>query len=375
MTTPEWLLKGRFYLCKVRPYLAHAIYNCQFIETKGLGTMGMDKWGRIYYDPSLTWETQEITTVLEHEVWHLLRLHHRRFEDCPKERANVATDMEINDGMVQDPKSKFPGSPIVPSNFGLPDNLTAEEYYNMLPETPQIDHDCGSVSGGQVREWEIGSPAESGTPGLEGIKVEAIIQHVASEIKSIGNVGGDAQVWADSVTRVRIDPAKILRKFVQDVTTPGVQDLTWLRPNKRYSGSIILPGYTGRNRSNLVFLVDTSGSMSSKDIGLALGVIQKAIKGGHKIRVYVGDTRITGEKTPKKLNDLRNTLKGGGGTDMAGIIDDLDKNRRKPVGLIVITDGYTPWPSHRPSFPVAILITTHQDAPTWAKTIYLNEKE
>jgi hypothetical protein len=43
---------------------------------------------------------------------------------------------------------------------------------------------------------------------------------------------------------------------------------------------------------------------------------------------------------------------------------------------IVITDGYTPWPSQPPPFKCIVLLTqeaTQKDVPSWAKTIVVTD--
>ena len=35
------------------PYLTYILYNLTPVPTPGLGTMAVDKWWRLYYDPEL----------------------------------------------------------------------------------------------------------------------------------------------------------------------------------------------------------------------------------------------------------------------------------------------------------------------------------
>lgn len=48
----------------------------------GLGTLAVDAWWRLYYDPAIcsSWTVEQIAGVLYHEVCHLLRAHHARAE-------------------------------------------------------------------------------------------------------------------------------------------------------------------------------------------------------------------------------------------------------------------------------------------------------
>jgi hypothetical protein len=96
---PEKLQAARLRLLTERPYLATALYSLVPVERRGLGTLAVDKWWRLYFDPEAvtTWDVRELAGVLYHEVTHLLRAHHERFEHADRETANVAADIEIND--------------------------------------------------------------------------------------------------------------------------------------------------------------------------------------------------------------------------------------------------------------------------------------
>lgn len=80
---PTKLAAARFKATSVRPYLSAGIWALIPVESKGLGTLGVDKHWRMYYDPDVieTWSVDEIAGVLYHEISHLLRDHCYRAED------------------------------------------------------------------------------------------------------------------------------------------------------------------------------------------------------------------------------------------------------------------------------------------------------
>lgn len=100
-------------------------------------------------------------------------------------------------------------------------------------------------------------------------------------------------------------------------------------------------------------IVDTSGSVDDSLRALAWTEVHGRL-GSLGIRrdlltVYAVDTgiyRLTGP--PRR----QVTLQSGGGTDMADAITTALAARPAPDLLIVITDGYTPWPVRPPRHDV-----------------------
>ena len=97
----------------------------------------------------------------------------------------------------------------------------------------------------------------------------------------------------------------------------------------------------------ITVIVDTSGSMSQDDLGLALGMIRKVLNSFRirdGIKVITGDAK--GQTKQLCLSDPRRIeLTGGGGTNMAAIIAEALQARPQPQMILVCTDGWTPWPS------------------------------
>lgn len=132
-TMPAELQAARLRLVKTHPYLASAAWALQPVSKPGLGTLAVDMWWRLYYDPVVItrWTVEELSGVLYHEVAHLLREHASRMKDFDRTAANIAADAEINDNLLAE-GVKLPGQPVTPATIGQPDGLLAEEYYAAL---------------------------------------------------------------------------------------------------------------------------------------------------------------------------------------------------------------------------------------------------
>lgn len=97
------LAAGRVTAYRAMPYYTRALLSIEIFEREGIGTFGVDKYWRLYYDPEkcIEWTTPEIAAVWLHEVNHLIRNHNRRFEALEgvghdHQAFNRAADAAIN---------------------------------------------------------------------------------------------------------------------------------------------------------------------------------------------------------------------------------------------------------------------------------------
>jgi hypothetical protein len=165
MLLPEKLQAARLRLQHQRPYLAAALYSLVPVERRGLGTLAVDRWWRLYFDPEAVaaWDVKELAGVLYHEVTHLLRAHHERFEHADREVANVAADIEINDD-IRAERVQLPEGALYPETFGFPEGLLAEEYYSRLLQQQGQQ----SAAAPQQQQGQRGSSAAAQGSGGQG---------------------------------------------------------------------------------------------------------------------------------------------------------------------------------------------------------------
>jgi len=170
MTFPEEFQAARLRMVKDRPYLAAAAWALQPVSSPGLGTLAVDMWWRLYYDPAVItrWSVEELAGVLYHEICHLLRNHASRMREFDRIAANLAADAEINDDLLAE-KVKLPDTPVTPAVIGQPNGLFAEEYYAALEKRAQ------ESAPGQ------GKPAHSENPGENRESTEGEEPHQEGE--------------------------------------------------------------------------------------------------------------------------------------------------------------------------------------------------
>ena len=398
-----------------RPYFAHALWAVREIEKPGFGTLGVTKDWKLYVDPNVVdqWTTRQIASVLLHEIYHLLREHHDRAPANQEEFPTwmIAADLEINDDLEREKGVELPGNYLHPKKFGLPEDKPAEWYFNKISEQKnQNTQGQGAGKGnkkegaargnGQENEQNQGGGSDNdqgaqapgclaesdendGESGLTRAEIEVIKRRVAEEIvqhsKSRGNVPGELRRWAEQILNPKVDWRRELAASIRNATAiaSGMDDYSYERRSRRQIGRVILPGMV-RPEPNVAVVVDTSGSMDDKDLARALGEVKGILRATQSaITVLATDAAVHTTQKVFKAEDI--DLIGGAGTDMGKGIEASEKLRPRPDVLIVVTDGWTPWPEEKPRIRKVVVVLTRPDkakeVPCWAKVIIAEPEE
>lgn len=141
------LAQARLRACRYWPFASHAILSMVPTPRPGLGTLTVDRHWRLYYDDAALqrMSIEEAAGVILHELDHLLKRHHKRAKSLVGEGQweawNYATDAAIN-GDLKAQDIPLPDGVVYPERLGLPDGLSAEEYFRKLTEqTEQPNED------------------------------------------------------------------------------------------------------------------------------------------------------------------------------------------------------------------------------------------
>ena len=403
----------RLRACAKQPYLSSALWSLTMIESElGNGSMGVDPYWRVYMDPKIMdkWSIDEVTGVLIHEVWHLLRKHHERSIAMglkvpkgsigishemreKKYHWNLAGDLGINDDLRQE--VTLPKSGNYPEKYDFPNNLSAEEYYALIrdmdeneqpklqnvrivaggggdddrPMAGPMEGNDGGGAGGNKQEQEGDDGGDEGQGrGLNEGEAELVLRKVANDIKQgefAGTAPGHAERWADAQLNPRVDwRTKLMGAIRANIAqVSGMVDYTYNRPSRRQSAfpRIVLPSLRGP-KPDVGVGIDTSGSMSTHDLELALTETKGILNAVHaEVKIYAGDTQVY--KSQKVYRADQIDLAGGGGTDMGAVLITMNEDNLH-IGII-ITDGYTPWLPEKPkNISKVIVIITRDDSDT-----------
>lgn len=198
--------------------------------------------------------------------------------------------------------------------------------------------------------------------------------YVDNEQKHIKNWGRHTQGMMSAIIAANtpeINPKDIVRRFQNTVLTQ-VSTSSRMKLNRRFG--LESPGKRRTYRSRILFAVDTSGSMSNRELERGGALINATLK--HAEVDWVSfDTKVY--DVVKNLKRAQDTFqfKGRGGTDFQPIIDYVQEH--KYDGVVIFTDGCAPAPTRPTKSKVLWLLTSAQYKPPvdWGFQCHLPEEK
>jgi predicted metal-dependent peptidase len=356
-----------------QPYLSSALYALQATAVQQVETMTADRRWRLSVNPG--WlagaPVPDIALRLAHLTWHLLAEHPQRARSLDVGSRQVgtwrtATDVTIGETLAG---AGLTGHDLPSAaSLTLAPGRSAEEHYAVLarlpveaeprhahPGDPDGRGDCGSAADGLARSYETCGPD---TPGVDSLAAAEIRRQVAIEFRrhvtTRGTHPGDALRWVQHVLDPKVPWRDVLSAAVRRAAgwANGHSDYTYSRPSRRQAATprVVLPS-TRRPLPTVAVVVDTSASVDDGLLAQALGEVDGAIGAlgvpGSEVTVLACDAAVHTVARVRRAAEAR--LGGGGGTDLRAGVDLAQRLRPRPDVLVVLTDGWTPWPEAAPA--------------------------
>lgn len=309
-------------------------------------------------------DIEERVFVLAHEVCHVI------LEHCPRmkmymdrgvgpdlkafsgNRWNQATDYNINDWLAKSNVGRMPMGGLHHPNYGMDD--LADEIYLKVPENDKADEN-----------WDVHMPPDPNNPPPAKSQVQRAVKAAANVAKQQGNAPAGMERLVDDICEPQVDWKERVKLALHRVA--GKDAATWARPNRRRLAvppHVYWPGTESYQVGTIAMFVDTSGSVSSKEMSHFFGEMNAILTELVPQRALIGscDTEAHGPEELQDINDLLDYKpKGGGGTDMTAIFRKLDEEAITPDALVILTDGYTPF-GEPPGYPVIWVCTSDKVA-------------
>ncbi len=392
------------------PYVSTLLYSLKLVESDPaeISTMAVDTGWRLYYSPDFVMsETPEaLATVLLHECLHCMLEHGRRFEALSTEDKdhsvwNYAGDCAINQ-ILDD--AHMPWTVVTPVRYkniehqGVDKTMPTEAAYAVMiefrrqnPEEPKA-RDCGSVSGGQNRGYEL-EPEDPNSPSTSINQKDNILDSVASAVIAAQNNGDDIPDGIARIARDRLEPTvnwkKLLAFNVRSAISnvAGRRDYTYARPSRRQSSinsggaNFIFPAMRQPQPPCVGIVLDTSGSINDETLDIYLSEIRgifSAVGVSSGLWVLPCDSKVHEIAKIKSFDLTKVRIQGGGGTNMAVGVAEALKIRPRVNIIVVLTDGATPWPTKKPVGSILYLAvlttkTYEQYVPSWMTPVVIEE--
>ena len=198
------------------------------------------------------------------------------------------------------------------------------------------------------------------------------------KIRDPSNARGLLPAFAERILKelkkTQTDWRTILNDFIQE----EVVDYSFTPPDRRFDDSpFFLPDFNGKEDrvEDILFMIDTSGSMSDDMIAAAYSEVKGAIdQFNGKLKGWLGffDAAIIKPQPFSDENEFK-TIKpaGGGGTDFQIIFEYVfhHMSDKLPASIIILSDGYAPFPLEKLAggIPVLWLLNNEEVNPPWGK--------
>ena len=367
-------------LLRERPFYGHFILNLRReqrnLNGKGAGVTVRDGIPVLSVDPvsfgALSALRQQ--ALLEHLVKHLLHLHPLRRKGRNQHDWDVCCDLAINPGI-----SDLPDDALFPAQYGAPDGLAAEEYYELL--VPPFDvgnldgsgygdterSERGGAGDGQSSEaattldsHELWDDADSTPLALAEETVRAITRD------SLRGSDGETPHELRSIIDALLHPSplpwrQILRQFIATAGRTGHRS-SWMREHRRFSHTT--PGIRKRRRLNLLIGIDVSDSTNSVELreAFARELLQIAAGRDASITVLYANSRIQQIASFSRTPGVMERYDGGGFTDLRPVFEYAKTMHPLPAAVIYLTDGVGPAPEQM-EFPTLWVLTAAGEKP------------
>lgn len=396
--------------------LMHMIYtideNCETAATDGR---------RLYFGPKFLDEISdaELDFIMMHEILHVVLQHCLRQGDREDERYNIACDIVVNSNILL--SNNMDAKSITLKKYGesmhlAPDGkegyeYAAEQVYEMLQPTPKGKKQKPALTGalgdaGKSTDKGYGKGSALGrAKQVQGtydgggavwddhtrwgmLEEDDTLRDVwvkrfedaceAISIRDPSNQRGLLPLFAERLLNELRHPQTDWRMVLNDFVQEEINDYSFTPPDRRFGESpFFLPDFNDKDDlvKDILFMIDTSGSMSDEMITAAYSEIKGAIdQFDGKLQGWLGffDAAIIEPKPFSSYEEFRVIRPaGGGGTDFQIIFEYVRKHMsgNLPASIIILTDGFAPYPKEKLAMGIPVLWLLNNEAvdPPWGK--------
>ena len=291
-----------------------------------------------------------------------------------------STEQEKN--KEQEEKETPPSSPEQKQEFQEPQQEQQEmgeneeqEHWEQQPEPqpeqePQYpDEFDDAKSFDDHSTWRDFKDVPEATKQLMVNNIHTILKNTAEQVEKMrGTIPGE---FAELIEKLREKKPEVFnwkayfRRLLGSIYDVNIKS-TRRKESKRFEGAA---GIQHKKKVSILVAVDTSGSVSKKELQEFFSEIDYAYKAGARITILQCDTRINGVEDYDGKNIPE--IKGRGGTDFNPPVDYYIKHKKEYASLIYFTDGEAPLPQKEPSGMVWVISSCgcRQDYP--GKAIYI----
>lgn len=372
MAKTDLFTRARANLVLSHPFFGALALRIKAIEDPTIETAGTDG-SCIRYNPEFVGKLTlaKCTGLIAHEIMHPAMLHHTRMGAREHRRWNMACDYAINP-ILQAAGLDLPEGALINPAWA---DKAAEEIYELLP--PNAGEGQGDDPGGCGAVFRApgqgGKQPSSSELAEQEAEWKIALAQAATVAKQAGKLPADLERLIDATLEAQMPWRSLLHQFFND---PKPADVTWRRPNRRFiADGLYMPSRDVTNTGDVVVVIDTSGSISEKEInefGSEIKGIHDQLK-PNKLTVIYCDAAVNHVDEFGPHDELEFKCIGGGGTDFRPPFTMLEREGIIPKALVYLTDGYGQFPNEDDvEYPVLWAINNRQVEPPFGQHLILD---
>lgn len=353
MDIKDAVSKAKVKLVSKSPFWSTLVLNSPLEITDRVPTAATD--GRtIFLNPAFAepLTSGQLMFLLAHEAGHIMLLHVQRMKGLIPNIANLAADYVLNDLLVADGFEFIEGGALDPQYTGAMEPV----YHRLVKE--QEDSPSQPQAGGVGNDL-LPSNMTQAEAEEHAQRVRGMVAQAAALARQMGRLPAHLERAVGDVLAPPPAALDLLRHYMQQVVR---DDESWARRNRRFAGQYLPDRYSVK-LGPIAIIVDTSGSIGAKEINTAIADIREIAESLEPERIHLigADAEIASEQVLERGEEVLVKLKGGGGTDMRIPLEHVAQY--EPCVVVLVTDGYTPWPDCEPDYPLIVCCTTDTPVP------------
>jgi predicted metal-dependent peptidase len=299
-------------------------------------------------------QPKEVEFLVAHEVLHVVYDHIGRRNNRDPQLWNIADDYCVNADLKKHKVGQFITT--VPCLYDAKyEGMCAEEVYDDLMQNSSklsmddlidqlLDEHMDDGDGDGDSDGNDKRPAKMSQAERDQLRqeIKENIINAANSAKEAGH--GLPQNVARMIQEIT-EPKMPWRELIQTILTSAIKtDYTFMRPSRRgWHLDAVLPSQNPGEEIEITVAIDTSGSISQRELSLFLSEVQGIMDSfaGFKITVFCFDTGVHNPQvfTSDNLDNIADYQPaGGGGTNFDCIFKYLKDEGVVPNRLIVFTD-------------------------------------
>ena len=365
------IAKAKTALILEHPFFGNLAMNMPFEISDAVPTAGTNG-DRVLFNPDYCerLNDEELLFLVAHEICHPMFDHIYRKGERDHKKWNYAGDAVINPMLEDEGIGQFIKGGVMDRDLLKRGKGTADGVYNLLPQDSETDDDYVH------NDMKAYDDIEDGTQGKSPAEIEqkqaemkVKIAQATQTAKMMGKLSAGLERFVGKLLKPRVNWVDVMQRFL---TKQRTDTRTWARPNRRFlSQGMYLPSVSGETLGEVVFAIDTSGSIGEEELTQFASEIVKVHQdlAPTKIHVIYFDSEVCHYDC---FEDDEPVIKphGGGGTAFSPIFKFMQDKDIDPVCCIVLTDLCCNDFGVEPNYPVLWVSNEKGKAP-WGEIVYM----